>query len=787
VFAWRATPKTACSSHKYDGVRADLLVARSLKLRIFVLDNGAVLGYSLTCILALFLPSLAPFGIFAGIVAALVLRVTRSRPKIIVAVCLGASVSCGHYYHYQISKIPDQCFDTPFFATGVIDSFIENREGLGESSYLTFDLDLQYLSPAGCGSGRRVRAYAPAVGDTPALRIGDQISGNIRLRPVESIWNRGNLPSNINSLAKGIAANASLTEFHVIAERSDFFSRLRYRLSESITYHAVSADAERLLQGLLIGRQDALSRKDWLFLRELGIVHVLVVSGVHVSLVVIWIQWLLGLPRRLSILPADTGSGPVHVMVVSIVAAGYVLLTGASLPAQRALLMMCMTLLMRVVFWRVTPLSCVVTSAAILITMNPWSALTSGFWLSVLLTGIMIIETERRAQSRVFGWLRLTLVLTFASSVLSVFFFHQFSSISFLSNLLIAPIFTVVVLPIGLLGLVLTELNHEFGGWVLQGVSLFISDLTSLAIGLKTLGGFNGLRSVFVHPGIFLVVATAVLACTLRGKPAVLSMLLLPLLLSSSSKYSPVTRLVTADVGQGTMVLITAGEFALLYDTGGVGGTGSAIAEREFIPWLRSQGLSVVDLLVVSHGDLDHSGGLSAVFQYFDIKQHWGFGGQPCVSGRELWPSDSLSIKVVKGTGQSVTNRNADSCVLLIETAGKRILLTGDITSAAELELLTTRSLPRKVDILVAAHHGSVTSSSQSFVDKVKPSHTIFTTKRGNRFNHPSNVIVDRFKTAGSILWDTARDGAVTFKLTDAGDASGYGMRTTNSPYWAQF
>jgi len=146
-----------------------------------------------------------------------------------------------------------------------------------------------------------------------------------------------------------------------------------------------------------------------------------------------------------------------------------------------------------------------------------------------------------------------------------------------------------------------------------------------------------------------------------------------------------------------------------------------------------------------------------------------------------------LSIKVVMGTGQSVTNRNADSCVLLVETAGKRILLAGDITSAAELELLAARSVPRKVDILVAAHHGSVTSSSQSFVDKVKPSHTIFTTKRANRFNHPSSLIVNRFKTVGSILWDTARDGAVTFKLTDARDPSGYGMRTINSPYWAQF
>ena len=141
---------------------------------------------------------------------------------------------------------------------------------------------------------------------------------------------------------------------------------------------------------------------DWLLLREFGIVHVLVVSGVHVSLVVLWMQNLLKLPRRLFLLRHDTGLGWLNLAAISLVASGYVLLTGASLPAQRALLMMGTAYFMRILFWRVSSLSSVVAAAAVLITINPWSALTPGFWLSVVLTGVIIVETAWMRRLDVF-------------------------------------------------------------------------------------------------------------------------------------------------------------------------------------------------------------------------------------------------------------------------------------------------------------------------------------------------------------------------------------------------
>ena len=741
--------------------------------------------YCLTCISALFLPSACSLALFTAVGATTFLVFPRHRTTL--ALLCGVLVSCAHFFRYEGTKIPSGCFETPLEVAGVIASFPQRREGVGDSHYLSFDFEIRESIPHECGSGTKVRAYAHYEGQAPAFKIGDSITVQVRFRPLGSLWNRGHLPSNVHALASKTAALASVTEIRSIESGSSYFADLRYRLSQSITHFVKYPEAERLLQGLLLGRQEALHPEDWLLLREFGIVHVLVVSGVHVSLVVLWMQNLLKIPRRLFLLRHDRGLGWLNLAAISLVASGYVLLTGASLPAQRALIMMSTAYFMRILFWRVSSLSSVVAAAAVLITINPWCALTPGFWLSVLLTGVIIVETANAPPRRFLGWVRLSCVLTVASSLLTVFFFNQFSTSALVSNLLIAPFFTVVVLPVGLLGLAITELNFELGGWLLTGIAVLTNQLIQLVTAANALGGLGQLAFLYFHPGSIFIIAVAVLGNTLPKKLATPIILLFPFFISGSSYPSHSAEIVIADVGQGTMVFFNTGDYQILYDTGGVNGYGIAIAEREVIPWLKSRGMGEIDLLVVSHGDLDHSGGLSAVREHFDIKDHWGFGGEPCVTGRQLSFLPGFTVSTIAGTGIGLANTNADSCVVFIEYHVQRILLAGDIPSSTELELIASRSVPPQIDILVAAHHGSATSSSQTFIDKVNPRHTVFTTQRANRFNHPHASVLRRFLNTETTLWDTAKDGAVRFKLTCSNGVSANAMRSVSSPYWAQF
>jgi competence protein ComEC len=148
--------------------------------------------------------------------------------------------------------------------------------------------------------------------------------------------------------------------------------------------------------------------------------------------------------------------------------------------------------------------------------------------------------------------------------------------------------------------------------------------------------------------------------------------------------------------------------------------------------------------------------------------------------------ADSLYAQVMMGTGQSTTTPNADSCVLFVEAHGATMLFPGDIPARSELHLIASGSLPEQIDILVAAHHGSDTSSSQTFIDRVDPEHIVFTTKRANRFNHPSPWVLGRSQVSGGALWDTARHGAISFRKPPARNLSATAMRIGYLPYWAK-
>ena len=299
------------------------------------------------------------------------------------------------------------------------------------------------------------------------FKLGDSITVKLRLRPVASLWNRAQLPRNILSVARGIDATASSSAVQHIEHDAMTLNTIRHNLSELLTEHSGAGDAERVLQGLLLGRKSAMTQDDWALLRGTGIVHAFIVSGVHVSLFALWAQWLFSLPRRLALYPRDSGPSVFHALAVCALTGGYVLLTGASLPAQRAFIMMGFATLMRVTLWPINPLSAVVLAAAILITFNPFSVLTPGFWLSVVLTGVILVETDRVAMTKIGSWFRLTSIMTLVSSLLGIVFFNQFSLIALLGNLLIAPIFTLVVLPAGLLGMVLGGVFGERAGWLI--------------------------------------------------------------------------------------------------------------------------------------------------------------------------------------------------------------------------------------------------------------------------------------------------------------------------------
>jgi competence protein ComEC len=245
-------------------------------------------------------------------------------------------------------------------------------------------------------------------------------------------------------------------------------------------------------------------------------------------------------------------------------------------------------------------------------------------------------------------------------------------------------------------------------------------------------------------------------------------------------------RVVVLDVGQGDAVLVQGRSAALLVDAGVALPGGADLGHSVVVPALRALGVGRLDLLVASHADLDHRGGLQSVLRALPVARLWlphgaiddpafaatiaaaqaagaqveeqGAAGAPLEVGdlrvEPLWPPP----------GDDAASRNDRSLTLRVRVGGRSVLLPGDLEDAAERRLLAS-GVALHADVLKLAHHGSRTSSSAAWLAAVGGSVAVASAPRFGRFGMPHPEVVARAVDAGYALWWTGRDGAVLVGL----------------------
>jgi competence protein ComEC len=247
-------------------------------------------------------------------------------------------------------------------------------------------------------------------------------------------------------------------------------------------------------------------------------------------------------------------------------------------------------------------------------------------------------------------------------------------------------------------------------------------------------------------------------------------------------------RVTVLDVGQGDATLVqTPDGRALLVDAGGLaGGARFDIGERVVAPAVWHRGVRRLEAVVVTHGDPDHAGGVPGILDMIRPRELWD--GIPVSAHPTLVAIDraaarrhvvrtrvhagdafrfgAVSVEVLHPSPPDWERRrvrNDDSVVLDVRLGAVSIVLTGDISGEVE-ESLVPRLRPADVRVLKVSHHGSATSTSAAFVGALRPRVAIVSCGRGNRFGHPAPVVIDRLESAGSAIYRTDRDGAVTLE-----------------------
>jgi competence protein ComEC len=538
-----------------------------------------------------------------------------------------------------------------------------------------------------------------------------------------------------------------------------------------------------VLAALVVGDQAAIERADWDVFRATGVAHLMSISGLHVTMFA-WAAAALvaALWRRSARLCLAWPAQQAGLVGGVLLAAAYAVFSGWGVPAQRTVCMLAAVGLLRLGA-RDWPWPWVwLLACAAVVAVDPWALTQAGFWLSFVAVGVLFASGPRgertqdgdrrpaaRAVAALRGLLREQWIVTVALTPLSLLLFGQVSLVGLVANLLAIPWVTLVVTPLGLAGVALAPL-WSLAAQAVAALAVVLQSLAALPFATWSAPApplWAGAAGVL---GGLLVAAQLPLTARGLGVP-----LLLPVLLWQAPRPPPGEfELLAADVGQGNAVVVRTATHALLYDAGPAYGLESDAGQRVLVPLLRAFG-ERLDLLVLSHRDTDHTGGAAAVLRaqpqaglLSSLEDgHALLAARParrCHAGQS-WDWDGVHFEVLHPQPADYTARakpNALSCVLRIANARSQALLAGDVERAQELRLAAVGGVVR-ADLLLVPHHGSRTSSSEAFLDAVRPQVALVQAGYRNRFGHPAPDVMDRYRARGIAVFGSPHCGAASW------------------------
>ena len=564
-----------------------------------------------------------------------------------------------------------------------------------------------------------------------------------------------------------------------------------------------------VVAALAVGDQRAIGRQDWAVFRITGVAHLMSISGLHITMFAWLAALLVGRLWRCSATACRWIPAPQLALLAGVLLATlYALFSGWGLPAQRTICMLAVVALLRWLGVRWPWHGVWVLALAVVVLIDPLALWQAGFWLSFVAVGVLLAtglavssgapdlaskeslgvaadlkKSAKALLSKAWALWREQWHISLALAPLGLLLFGQISVAGLLANLIAISWVTLVVTPLALASVVWADAAAwaalsllplmQFLQWLAQAswAAWFLPAAPWWAGGAAIAGGL-----LLVAP-----LPRTVRACGLA--------LCLPAL------WWPVQRplpgqfeLLAVDIGQGNSVLLRTHTHTLLYDAGPQYSADNDAGERVLLPLFSALG-ERLDVMMLSHRDLDHTGGALAIKAAQPGVQVWGSGSviddplfaplqpvQRCVAGQR-WQWDGVEFTVLHpgeaaiSTTRQAQSPNANSCVLQVRAkdggqGAAQALLAGDIEAPQEMSLVRAGALA-PVHWLLVPHHGSRTSSSTEWVQALKPRWAVVQAGYRNRFGHPVPSVVQRYEQAGTNLVQNTDCGAALWRSAE--------------------
>jgi competence protein ComEC len=595
--------------------------------------------------------------------------------------------------------------------------------------------------------------------------------------------------------SQGYRASGSLDSVQILSSKFSF-QRFSFLVKQKLEKHFskfYEKPESGLLMGLLAGDRSGISENLQNDFRRTGLVHVLSISGFHVVMLAGMLTLFLRalrLPRKVS-------------QILSIVLlCMYAPITGGSSAVWRAVLMFCVMECSSLFQKNSSSINALGVALIFILVFDTGQIFNAGFQLSAAATfGILIGQRiklpnlhgkiGKTFNSFIMEPSFITLCATLSTLPLLVFHFQAFSPISWLGNLVVVPL-VGLGMQAGVLSLIgihpfVCQIFADSATILLRGASVITSFLAENPYASSTVGPWP-------LPCLFVVsILVAMLPFLKNENPWGKRIVIFCLLVCScfflgaelKKNFFPSWSAVFLDVGQGDCILLKSpSERFYLVDTGPPLKKRS-MARDKIIPYFRSQGISKIDAMIISHPHSDHYGNATDILKDFSVREFWT---TRCAQSLEEDRSWQAVLNLAKAKGVEIKNlhkglnlkeemllsksdwnitvlypdslfcdknQNNNSIVLKVHGLGQTLLLTGDLEKQGE------KAIAEAADVIKLGHHGSKTSSTRDFLERTAPDLAIISVGIKNRYKHPSKEVLERLDSLGIKYYGTHEKGSI--------------------------
>lgn len=560
-------------------------------------------------------------------------------------------------------------------------------------------------------------------------------------------------------ISKGIGSNIKIKRIYKEGRSSSILLNLRnkfYNYIHSIFENNLNKNSANFVISVVLG-ENLIQNED---IKDLGLAHILAVSGLHIDLLIGFILYVF------SKINLNYRYGYISALTLAFL---YGALIGFPYSIVRVLIINLIGFLAFLYQYPEDKIKSLLIAALVILLYNPFVVLNAGFVLSFVATsGVYLIYPKlmkyinKHLLAESIGF---TTAIQATLLPFTAYYYGKINFISILANFLIVPVFTLAMYIIFAI-----IIFYPILSFIMTPFFVIINYLLESMLNLTLmLNSFKFLNIEFIHQSIlisiylyFLILVSIYIKKSNKKliKNFYIINIVVVMLSLGYEKLNPETSFSMIDIGQGDTFLINDRGDYYLIDVGGPKFDNYDSGEKILVPYLKSIGVRDIKAVFISHEDRDHSGNMEILNKNFNIQNvitsQNNIGNLAKYHPKIIKKSDKIKLKngyiacVFDGTNGE---ENAESMGLLINIEGIKILTLGDLPKEYE------DTLDIKADILKVSHHGSKTSTSKDFVGKVRPKAALISAGRNNRYGHPTKEVLENLD--GIKIYNTQTDGMV--------------------------